>query len=176
MLHSATLEQLPRLFAPLETSRARQGARARGLHLQRCARGRLEEICDRVPAGCCKRHRSPRRKRAGALPPEKDFIIRSVLLRGALTQHYQDMPPSMRPLHDAVARLDRLATEAGISLTELAYRYAASFEGLMLVRTAEIGEPQQAIGFVESGPLSADTIAAIRSMPCLEDRFLNPAH
>ena len=84
------------------------------------------------------------------------------------------MPATMRPLRSAIAYLEQLAANAGLSLTELAYRYAADHNGLMLVGTANIHELEQAIAFVERGPLSADIKEAIRAMNGLEDRFLNP--
>lgn len=105
---------------------------------------------------------------------DKDFVFRSVLLRGALTGRYHSMPPSMEPLQSAIAKMERLATQSGLSLTELAYRYATDFDGMMLVGTASINELEQAIVFVDRGSLPTDLKEAIRSTGCLDERFLNP--
>jgi 1-deoxyxylulose-5-phosphate synthase len=180
MLHSASLthvQQLERFLGPIETLRRQGKVRAFGASIYDDAlRVSLEQsdlFCLQVAASAIDRRVES--ALAQSSTNGKDFVIRSVLLRGALTERYHALPASMQPLRNAIANLDRLAMEAGISLTELAYRYAAEFDGLMLVGTASVPELEQAINFVEHGPLSGDVIAAIRSMDCLEDRFLNPA-
>jgi aryl-alcohol dehydrogenase-like predicted oxidoreductase len=180
MLHSASLshvQQLERFRGPIETFRRQGKVRAFGASIYDDAlRVSLEQsdlFCLQVAASAIDRRVES--ALAQSSTDGKDFVIRSVLLRGALTERYNALPASMQPLHNAIGNLDRLATEAGISLTELAYRYATEFNGLMLVGTASVPELEQAINFVEHGPLSGDVIAAIRAMDCLEDRFLNPA-
>ena len=180
MLHSATLthvQQLARFLDPIDKLRQQGKIRAFGASIYDDAlRTSLEQpelVCLQVAASAIDRRvESARAQRS---THGKDFVIRSVLLRGALTERYHALPASMQPLRNAIAKLDGLALEAGISLTELAYRYAAEFDGLMLVGTASVTELEQAITFVERGPLSAEITSAIRSMDCLEDRFLNPA-
>ena len=180
MLHSATLthvQQLARFLDPIDKLRQQGKIRAFGASIYDDAlRTSLEQpelVCLQVAASAIDRRvESARAQRS---THGKDFVIRSVLLRGALTERYHALPASMQPLRNAIAKLDGLALEAGISLTELAYRYAAEFDGLMLVGTASVTELEQAITFVERGPLSAEITSAIRSMDCLEDRFLSPA-
>lgn len=51
------------------------------------------------------------------------------------------MPASVEPLRSAIGNLEQLAANAGrLLLTELAYRYAADYNGLMLVGTASTEE------------------------------------
>lgn len=180
MLHSATLElieQWPRLYAALDALRRQGKVRALGASIYDDAlQASLNQAgieCLQVAASAIDRR--VENARAARPADKKDFIVRSVLLRGALAGKYRELPASMKALRDDIAKLDQLAAEAGISLTELAYRYAAGFDGLMLVGTACVEELEQAIGFVERGPLSAEVVAAIQSMDCLEDHLLNPA-
>jgi len=179
MLHSATLmhvQQLERFMGPIDTLRQQGKIRVFGASIYddalQASLGQPELACLQVAASSIDRR--VENVRAQHPADSKDFVIRSVLLRGALTERYRALPPSMQPLHDAITKLDRIAVDAGISLTELAYRYATEFDGLMLIGTASVSELEQAINFVERGPLSAEIIAAIRSMDSLEDRFLNP--
>src|SRR6185312_5072823 len=180
MLHSATLthiQQLERFLEPIGKLRQQVKIRAFGASIYddalHASLERPELDCLQVAASAIDRLvESVRAQRA---TDGKDFVIRSVLLRGALSERYHALPASMQPLRNAIAKLDGLALEAGVSLTELAYRYAAEFDGLMLVGTASTTELDQAISFIERGPLSAEIVAAIRSMACLEDRFLTPA-
>jgi aryl-alcohol dehydrogenase-like predicted oxidoreductase len=180
MLHSLTLEQihqLHRFIEPLERLRQQGKFRALGASIYADALNDAVEVsefaCLQIPASVIDRRSESILARNSS--HSKDFVFRSVLLRGALTERYQSIPASMEPLHSAIRHLDRLATEAGISLTELAYRYVADADGLMLVGTASITELEQAIKFVERGPLDAELVEAIRSMECLDDRYLNPA-
>jgi 1-deoxyxylulose-5-phosphate synthase len=180
MLHSASLthvQQLERFLGPITTLRQQGKVRAFGASIYDDAlEVSLEQsdlFCLQVAASAIDRRVETALAQSSA--DGKDLVIRSVLLRGALTERYHGLPASMQPLRNAIANLDRLAMEAGISLTELAYRYANEFDGLMLVGTANVPELEQAINFVERGPLSGEIIAAIRSMDCLEDRFLSPA-
>jgi aryl-alcohol dehydrogenase-like predicted oxidoreductase len=180
MIHSATLsnvQQVSRLIEPIERLRQQGKIRAFGASIYddalRTSLGVPEFQCLQTAASVIDRR--VEKELARSANCGKDFIIRSVLLRGALTEKFHALPASMQPLRDAIAQLNEVATRAGLSLTELAYRYAGDFDGLMLVGTASIDELQQAIGFVDRGSLSSDVLAEIRSMDCLEDRFLNPA-
>jgi aryl-alcohol dehydrogenase-like predicted oxidoreductase len=179
MLHSIDLDQvrqLPRFLEPLDKLRQQGKFRALGASIYNDALDASLETpefaCLQIAASAIDRRAERPLSRNPAC--HKDFVFRSVLLRGALTGRYHSMPASMEPLRSAIAHLEQLAADAGISLTELAYRYAADFDGLVLVGTASIDELKQAIAFVERGPLSEDVKRAIRSMGNLEDRFLNP--
>lgn len=180
MLHSLTLEQmrqLPRFLEPLEKLREQGMFRALGASIYNDALDAALEApefaCIQLPGSALDRRAENALSRSAGRG--KDFIFRSVLLRGALTDRYSAVPAHMKPLRSAIERLDALAAREGISLTELAYRYAAAADGLMLVGTASVEELKQAVLFVERGPLRAEVMEEIRSMECLDDRFLNPA-
>ena len=180
MLHSATLahvEQLHRLLEPIEALRKQGKLRAFGASIYddalRISLQQPDFACLQVAASAIDRR--VERALAQCPAPDKDFVIRSVLLRGALTDRYRMLPESMQPLRDAIGELDQLAANAGISLTELAYRYVSGFDGLFLVGTASVTELEQAVRFVERGPLSPEITAAIRSLKSLDDHFLSPA-
>ncbi|MES2391625.1 MAG: aldo/keto reductase [Acidobacteriota bacterium] len=180
MLHSATLahiEQFDRFVGPFESLRQQGKIRAFGASIYddslHASLGRPGLACLQVAASAMDRR--VENALAQGAPTGQDFVIRSVLLRGALSERYRALPPSMQPLRDAIEPLARLAANAGISLTELAYRYAAEFDGLMLIGTASVSELEQAINFVERGPLSAEITTAIHSLGLLDDCFLSPA-
>lgn len=180
MLHSLNIEQIrqfPRFIQPLEKLHAQGKFRALGASVYHDTLQPALEVaglaCIQLAASVIDRRGE--RILADSGPQSKDFVYRSVLLRGALTGRYHSMPSSMDPLRSALAHLDILAAQAGMSLTELAYRYIAEAEGLMLVGTTNIDELRQAVSFVERGPLSAELKDQIRLTAWLDDRYLNPA-
>ena len=179
MLHSATLnnvQNIQRLLAPLGTLRQQGKFRAFGASIYddalRSSIGEPSFRCLQVAANAIDRRAES--ALAATLPRPKDFIIRSVLLRGALTSAYRKLPDTMKPLRDAIAMLEKIALAAGMSLTELAYRYAAGLQGVMLVGTASVPELEEALRFVERGSLSEDVLNSIHSLPALDDILLNP--
>ncbi len=111
------------------------------------------------------------------LADERDIgvVLRSVLLRGALTERYRQLPAGLDALKQAVTALAELA--GGVQrLPELAYRYVLGQEPphTALVGTADQGELEQAIGYAELGPLDPDVVAAVRRVQVADERWLNP--
>lgn len=104
------------------------------------------------------------------------IIVRSVLLKGAITLRYRDLPESLSSLKDAVHALDILAQAAGISLPELAFRYVLGSDAIALCGTARSQELQSAIEYVSRGPLDADLIDEIRKIEIAERKWLNPGN
>jgi aryl-alcohol dehydrogenase-like predicted oxidoreductase len=105
------------------------------------------------------------------------LVARSVLLKGALTHRFPQLPPALNPLKHAVARLHQLALSAAMDLPELAYRYVLSHDipQTALVGTARIPELEAAVQYAARGPLPPHLIDAIHREPLLSDKELNPS-
>lgn len=122
-----------------------------------------------------------RRLEARVLPlaQQKDvgIVVRSVLLRGALTHRYTLLPAQLGPLKDAIARLDALRGAETASLPELSYRYVLAHEAVstVLVGTARLSELEEVVSFATRPPLSAKLVAAIRQVVLEDDAQLNPS-
>ena len=111
------------------------------------------------------------RRAEGVVIPEAEragvaLLIRSVLMRGALTRRWRALPNSLEPVRDAAARLERIADAAGLELPELAYRYVLSSRGpfTALAGTARLAELEACIRYGAAGPLSHDLLNEIRGI------------
>lgn len=115
---------------------------------------------------------------AEAAARDVGIVVRSVLLKGALTHRYRDLPDAMQPLKRAVERMSEMAGGEVESLPELAYRYVLAHPAAhtALVGTARAGEMQAAIGYASRGALSPDLVRRIRTVEVEDQRWLNPAN
>lgn len=105
------------------------------------------------------------------------IVVRSVLLKGALTSRYRDLPESLHVLKDAVCALETLAQSAGITLPELAFRYVLLNPHLItLCGTARSEELVSAVEYADHGPLDEDLINEIRKIEIDEPKWLNPGN
>ncbi len=104
------------------------------------------------------------------------IVARSVLLKGALTTRYRDLPDHLAELRFAAAAMQDLAREAGITLPELAYRYVLESDVVSLCGTARLEELKSAVEYVERGRLSAELVAQIRRIEIADRRLLNPGN
>lgn len=104
-------------------------------------------------------------------------VARSVLLKGALTWRYENLPDELTPLREAVKEAAKIA--GGVeALPELAYRYVLSDPR---VHTALVGascaeEVEQAVEFASRKPLEAHRIEQIRRIGIKDEALLNPAN
>ena len=104
-------------------------------------------------------------------------VLRSVLLKGALTERFVQLPEALAPVKECAAELAAIA--GGIArLPQLAYRYVLSQEPphTALVGTASRTELEEAIAAAEMGPPDAETLAAIRRVTISDERWLNPGN
>jgi aryl-alcohol dehydrogenase-like predicted oxidoreductase len=104
------------------------------------------------------------------------IIVRSVLLKGAITPRYCDLPEPLNTLKGAVHALDVLAHAAGMSLPELAFRYVLCSDGIALCGTARSEELQSAVEYVNRGPLDPGLMGEIRKIEIGERKWLNPGN
>lgn len=104
------------------------------------------------------------------------IVVRSVLLKGAITSRYRELPDDLSELKAAAASLEHLARTAGMSLPEMAFRYVLSFDVIALCGTARREELRSAIEAVNRGPLDAELITQIREIDVVDRRLLNPGN
>jgi aryl-alcohol dehydrogenase-like predicted oxidoreductase len=104
------------------------------------------------------------------------IVARSVLLKGAITWRYRELPDDLSELRAAAASLERLAAEAGMSLPEMAFRYVLSSGVVGLCGTAHLEELQATISYADHGPLGTDLIKEIRKVGVVDRRLLNPGN
>lgn len=104
------------------------------------------------------------------------MVARSVLLKGVLTPRYALLPKELQSLQEAAIRLEALASQAGISLVELAYRYVLSENVLALCGTARMEELNSVIEYAKRGPLDGELLSQIRQIQVSEGQLLNPAN
>jgi len=105
------------------------------------------------------------------------IVARSVLLKGVLTDRYRYLPHHLDALQTAARELEQVASEAGVSLPELAYRYVLSrpVPHSALVGASNLEELESAVRFVDAGPLPSEAIARIRKVKVSNEELLNPS-
>jgi aryl-alcohol dehydrogenase-like predicted oxidoreductase len=103
------------------------------------------------------------------------LMVRSVLMRGALTDRRKHLPQSLSPITDAADAMEVIARHAGMTLPELAYRYIVSHEGPLtaLVGTAWVSELELALEYAASPKLSDDLMRTIRSVSVSQPELLD---
>ena len=104
-------------------------------------------------------------------------VARSTLLKGVLTERAEFLPAALASLKEAVHRIGRIASAAGMTLPELAARFVASNEDVptLLVGTASLREVDEVVGWVERGPLPRDVLAAVRRVLLEDEGLLDPS-
>ena len=104
------------------------------------------------------------------------IVVRSVLLKGAITSRYRNLPESLQALKEAVQALQALARAAGISLPEVAFRYVLGSDVVALCGTARSEELQSAVEYANRGPLAPDLRNEIAKIEITERKWLNPGN
>jgi aryl-alcohol dehydrogenase-like predicted oxidoreductase len=103
-------------------------------------------------------------------------VARSVLLKGALTARYRDLPESLGALKDAVRSLEALAQAAGMSLPEIAFRYVVASGVIALCGTARSAELISAVDYANRGPLPPDLSSEIAKIEIADRKWLHPGN
>jgi len=110
---------------------------------------------------------------------ERDIavFIRSVYLQGLIPMPEGDILPELADIIPVRRRLEGLAREAGITLTELAIRFVMGLDGVASVLTGveTLEQMRENLALVNRGPLPADLQAAIHAtVPELADHLIVP--
>jgi len=103
-------------------------------------------------------------------------VVRSVLLKGALTHRYQFLPSSMDDLKSAVQQIASIAERASSSLPDFAYRFVLAHRAVAsaLVGTALIEELRAAVGYGERGPLPPQCLEQLNQVKIKDRSLLHP--
>jgi len=107
------------------------------------------------------------------------MFIRSVYLQGLIPMREEDILPELADVIPVRRRLDALAKEAGITITELALRFVMGLEGVTSVLTGveTLEQMRENIALVNNGPLPADLQAAVHdTVPELDEHIIVPRH
>ena len=102
-------------------------------------------------------------------------VIRSVLLKGALTYRYAHLPDELRELRTAVNEVNSLCSAQDSSLPELAYRFVLAHAAVStaLVGTGRAHELEEIVSFLGRGPLPSGILDDIREI-IVSPEQLNP--
>ena len=102
-------------------------------------------------------------------------VIRSVLLKGALTYRYEHLPEELRELQAAVNGVNSLCGAQDNSLPELAYRFVLAHPAVStaLVGTGRVHELREIVSFAGCGALPPKLVNDIREIVVSPDQ-LNP--
>ena len=106
-------------------------------------------------------------------------VVRSALLKGALTSKAQWLPGPLETLRIAAERArDLLADGSWDALPEAATRFCLSFPSVSSVLTGArtVEELDVAIDAEAAGPLSAQLLAGTAGLALDEERLLNPSY
>ncbi|HWQ53058.1 MAG TPA: aldo/keto reductase [Bryobacteraceae bacterium] len=106
------------------------------------------------------------------------IIVRSVLLKGALTHRYKLLPEELSPVKATVKAAMAAAGVTVEGLPELAYRYVLGnpLTHTALVGTRHAGEMEAAVAYASRGPLPRAVAESLRALPAVEERWLNPGN
>lgn len=104
-------------------------------------------------------------------------INRSVLLKGALTENRQNLPEQLSALRASADAAQGIADSIGISLPELAIRFAASNPAVSTILIGTIKPPhlESAILATQQGPLSPEIIAQCEKLGLTDPHQVDPA-
>ena len=105
-------------------------------------------------------------------------ILRSVLLKGILTDRASELPGHLDDLRRESARATQIAADAGMSLPEMALRFAAfcPWADVTLFGAVDVGETEANIAAIERGPLPADLTEQLKGLRVNDEELLNPVY
>lgn len=106
-------------------------------------------------------------------------FIRSVYLQGLIPMPEADILPELADVIPVRRRLEALAKEAGMTITELALRFVMGLEGVTSVLTGveTLEQMRENIALANRGPLPADLQQAIyATVPDLDEHIIVPSH
>lgn len=115
------------------------------------------------------------------LPQAKEDDVsvmnRSVLLKGALTPSRENLPEQLSQLKSSANAAEDIADSMGISLPELAIRFAASNSAIstILIGTIQTEHVQSAMQAVEKEPLPQEVIAQCKQLGLTDPLQVDPA-
>lgn len=110
---------------------------------------------------------------------EKNIAVinRSVLLKGALTGKRNSLPPQLSPLLENANKAETIAQELGVTLPDLAIRFAASNPAIttILIGTVKPEHLASATKAIEAGPLSEEILQKLYKLAIQNPNQIDPA-
>jgi 1-deoxyxylulose-5-phosphate synthase len=105
-------------------------------------------------------------------------VIRSVLLKGALTHRYCHLPAGLEELKSAAETIHAIAESASASLPEVAYRFVLAHPAVSsaLVGTALVEELKATVEYGTREPLSPELLAQLRQVTLKNRELLHPGN
>ncbi len=105
------------------------------------------------------------------------IVLRSVFLQGVLSDRRRNLQPSMAALTRAADEAAQIAEDAGLSLSQVALRFALSENvgDIVIVGTARDKELRDNLKAFRDGPLPKDMIVALNSIHVDDPNLLNPS-
>ena len=105
------------------------------------------------------------------------IFVRSVYLQGLILMPECDVPAHLQAVIPVRRKLEALAAEAGLGMTELALRYMFSQQGVTCIITGveSLDQIRQNIALFSKGPLETSLrIAAAQAVTDLPESVLSP--
>ncbi len=114
----------------------------------------------------------PSAERAGV-----GIVIRSALLKGALTAKAQWLPQELAELRRAAERARDVLAGSWESLPEMALRFclSATQAAAILIGARALEELRQALRAIELGPLATDMLVRTGALTLEDERLFNPS-
>lgn len=105
------------------------------------------------------------------------ILVRSALLKGALTAKAPWLPPELAGLKGAAERARDILAGSWQSLPEAAVRFCLSAPQVatVLIGARTLEELRPALAAAEAGPLSEEVLARTPALALAEERWLNPS-
>ena len=105
------------------------------------------------------------------------LVFRSVFLKGILSHRHANLPPKLDQLQPQVVRLNDVAQDSGLTLAELAFRFAAfaPCDHITLFGTTSVEETEENLAMLRRGPLGADVLDALAELE-FDDELLTPVY
>jgi aryl-alcohol dehydrogenase-like predicted oxidoreductase len=114
------------------------------------------------------------------LAQSKDIavVVRSVLLKGALSHRYRHLPGGLEELKAAVEKILAIAESMPAGLPEIAYRFVLAHPAVSsaLVGTALSEELMAAVDYARRGPLTPECLARLQQVTIRDRKLLNPGN
>jgi aryl-alcohol dehydrogenase-like predicted oxidoreductase len=106
------------------------------------------------------------------------LVLRSVFLQGVLSERYLALDSQLAPLKEAAQQLADLAKKSGMTLAQMALRFAAYSAAVhtTLFGTTMRTELEANCRIFEMGPLPEDLLSAIRAIEVTDRDLLNPGN
>lgn len=116
---------------------------------------------------------------AGAKAKGIALFVRSVYLQGLIPMPEADILPELAEVIPVLRKLNALAREAGMTITELAMRFVYTLDGVisLVVGMETLEQIRENLALFSHGPLSADLLQAVmQAVPDLSEKIIFPRH